>query len=32
MNIYEDIKKVGYEECVACRRRVVGGWKTDNRE
>jgi len=31
MNIYEDIKKVGYEECVACRRRVVGGWKTGKR-
>ncbi len=32
MSIYEDIKKVGYEECVACRRRVVGGWKNDKRE
>ena len=32
MKIYEDIKKVGYEECVACRRRVVGGWKNDNRK
>ena len=32
MNIYKDIKKVGYEECVACRKRVVGGWKTDNRK
>jgi Fe-S cluster assembly ATP-binding protein len=31
MNIYEDIKKVGYEECVACRRRVIGGWKTGKR-
>ncbi len=32
MNIYEDIKKVGYEECVACRRRVVGGWKDECRK
>ena len=32
MSIYEDIKKVGYEECVACRRRVVGSWKNDKRE
>jgi Fe-S cluster assembly ATP-binding protein len=29
MSIYEDIKKVGYEECVACRRRIRGGWKSD---
>jgi len=29
MRIYEDIKKVGYEECVACRRRSVEGWKND---
>ena len=27
MRIYEDIKKMGYEECVACRRRTVEGWK-----
>jgi len=32
MRIYEDIKKMGYEECVACRIRTVGGWKTDKRE
>lgn len=32
MSIYEDIKKVGYEECVACRRRTVGGWKNECRE
>ena len=32
MSIYEDIKKVGYEECVACRRRVVGGWKNGKRK
>lgn len=27
MKIYEDIKKIGYEECVACRRRTKEGWK-----
>ena len=27
MRIYEDIKKVGYEECVACRVRKTEGWK-----
>jgi Fe-S cluster assembly ATP-binding protein len=32
MSIYEDIKKVGYEECVACRKRVVGGWKNSDRK
>ena len=26
-SIYEEIKKLGYEECVACRRRVNEGWK-----
>jgi Fe-S cluster assembly ATP-binding protein len=25
--IYEEIKKVGYEECVACRMRKTEGWK-----
>jgi len=25
--IYEDIKKLGYEECVSCRVRSTGGWK-----
>ena len=25
--IYEEIKKVGYEECVACRVRTTEGWK-----
>ena len=25
--IYEEIKKVGYEECVACRVRNTEGWK-----
>ncbi len=29
MSIYKDIKKVGYEECVACRRRKLEGWKTE---
>ncbi len=26
-SIYEDIKRLGYEECVACRRRTREGWK-----
>jgi len=30
MRIYEDIKRVGYEECVACRVRVKEGWKNNN--
>jgi len=29
MRIYEDIKRVGYEECVACRRRKPEGWTTE---
>jgi Fe-S cluster assembly ATP-binding protein len=29
MSIYEDIKQVGYEECVACRRRKLEGWQTE---
>ena len=29
MRIYDDIKRVGYEECVACRRRKPEGWKTE---
>jgi len=29
MSIYEDIKKVGYEACIACRTRTTGGWKND---
>jgi Fe-S cluster assembly ATP-binding protein len=32
MRIYEDIKRVGYEECVACRIRVKEGWKNGQRE
>jgi len=27
MRIYNDIKEVGYEECVACRIRTSEGWK-----
>jgi Fe-S cluster assembly ATP-binding protein len=29
MGIYEDIKKLGYEGCVACRIRTREGWKSD---
>jgi Fe-S cluster assembly ATP-binding protein len=29
MSIYKDIKQVGYEECVACRRRKAEGWKIE---
>ena len=29
MGIYEDIKKLGYEGCVACRRRTTEGWKSE---
>jgi len=32
LSIYEDIKKVGYEQCVACRRRVARGWKSEQRK
>jgi Fe-S cluster assembly ATP-binding protein len=32
MSIYEDIKRLGYEECVACRRRTCGGWKSEQRK
>jgi Fe-S cluster assembly ATP-binding protein len=31
-SIYEDIKKVGYEQCVACRRRIPRGWKSEQRK
>jgi Fe-S cluster assembly ATP-binding protein len=27
LRIYNDIKKVGYEECVACQKRSNEGWK-----
>jgi Fe-S cluster assembly ATP-binding protein len=30
--MYEDIKKFGYEECVACRRRKTGGWNAEQRK
>lgn len=30
--IYEDIKKLGYEECVACRVRTTEGWKFEQGE
>ncbi len=29
MRIYQDIKRVGYEECVACRIRTKEGWKNN---
>ncbi|MGD6934147.1 MAG: Fe-S cluster assembly ATPase SufC [Candidatus Bathyarchaeia archaeon] len=29
MRIYEDIKRLGYEECVACRIRTDQGWKNN---
>ena len=32
MRIYEDIKKLGYEECVACRRRTREGWKSEQKK
>jgi Fe-S cluster assembly ATP-binding protein len=32
MSIYEDIKRMGYEECVACRRRTSEGWKSEQRK
>jgi Fe-S cluster assembly ATP-binding protein len=32
MRIYEDIKRVGYEECVACRVRVNEGWRNEQRK
>jgi len=32
MRIYEDIKRLGYEECVACRIRTSEGWKTGQRK
>jgi Fe-S cluster assembly ATP-binding protein len=32
MRIYEDIKRLGYEECVACRIRVDEGWRNGQRK
>ncbi|MCW4002815.1 MAG: Fe-S cluster assembly ATPase SufC [Candidatus Bathyarchaeota archaeon] len=29
LRIYEDIKRLGYEECVACRIREREGWKSE---
>jgi Fe-S cluster assembly ATP-binding protein len=29
MRIYEDIKRLGYEECVSCRIRTEEGWKNE---
>ncbi|MGD0450760.1 MAG: Fe-S cluster assembly ATPase SufC [Candidatus Bathyarchaeia archaeon] len=29
MRIYEDIKRLGYEECVSCRVRASVGWKNN---
>lgn len=29
MAIYDDIKRLGYEGCVACRRRTREGWKSE---
>jgi len=30
--MYEEIRKFGYEECVACRRRKTGGWNSEQRK
>jgi Fe-S cluster assembly ATP-binding protein len=32
MRIYEDIKRVGYEECVACQLRAINGWRNGQNE
>jgi Fe-S cluster assembly ATP-binding protein len=32
MRMYEDIKKYGYKECVACRKRKTGGWNPEQRK
>jgi Fe-S cluster assembly ATP-binding protein len=32
MRIYEDIKRLGYEECVACRIRIGEGWRNEQRK
>ena len=31
MGIYEDIKKLGYEGCVACRVRTPEGWQSEQK-
>lgn len=32
LRIYEDIKRLGYEECVACRIRTEEGWRNGQRK
>ena len=32
LEIYEDIKKLGYEGCVACRIRTREGWKSEQQQ
>ena len=32
LGIYEDIKKLGYEGCVACRMRTREGWKSEQQQ
>jgi Fe-S cluster assembly ATP-binding protein len=32
LRIYEDIKRLGYEECVACRVRTSEGWRNGQRK
>jgi Fe-S cluster assembly ATP-binding protein len=32
ISIYEDIKRLGYEQCVACRKRTCEGWKCEQRK
>jgi Fe-S cluster assembly ATP-binding protein len=32
LEIYEDIKKLGYEGCVACRIRTREGWKSEQQK
>ncbi len=32
MSIYEDIKRLGYEGCVACRRRKREGWQSEQKK
>ena len=31
LQIYEDIKRVGYEECVSCRLKTSVGWKSNGK-
>jgi Fe-S cluster assembly ATP-binding protein len=31
LRIYEDIKRVGYEECVSCRIKTSVGWKSNGK-